>query len=532
MAMFSTRGRSTNAKQIRRKQQEEVKAASTRQWSDEQKAIFSHCETGEGNLVVRARAGTGKTTTIIEALKYLDGTILLCAFNKRIAQELESRVDGKAHVYTLHGLGFRFVRKAWPGVRVDDERGLRLAERALRMVGKPPTKDWKMAVDRLSSMVKEVAPFDAKKPDIIGALNTAYGCDEGLPNNYDREALIRATMEHLRLSAENDGTINFSDMLYVPLVNNQIYPCYDVVIVDEAQDMNRAQLDIALKVCRKSGKMIVIGDDRQAIYGFRGADSGSIDRLKKALNAHELGLKTTYRCPKSIVEKASAIVSDYRAHEQAPDGVIRNITPEKLAHELAPGDFVLSRTNAPLLSVVLDCVRIGKPAKIEGRDIGKGLIGIIRKLHPVDVEELSVLIHEWAATCIDRAGGNESRIQQIMDQADVIRVLSEDVEVRSIADLERKIESFFTDDENHSNRVVCSTVHKAKGLEADRVYLLTDTFKLNAFDGEESNINYVAITRAKKELVWVGSEFPVLGSAKRGKKHGVNPWNEDRLEEP
>ena len=521
---FSTKGRATNAKALQEKTQKEAAVVSTRIWSDEQRAIFDWCSGGTGNLVVRARAGTGKTTTIVESLSHLDGGILLCAFNTRIKEELDRKAGGKAHVYTLHGLGFRFVRKGWPGVAVDDKRGMRLAERALAYVGKPSTRDWMVAVDRLSSMVKECAPLDFNE-SVLAVLNRSYGCDETLPRNYDQDKFLAASMKHLALSAEKDGTINFSDMLYIPLVHKMIYPCYDVVIVDEAQDMNKAQLEIAMRVTRKTGRTMIVGDDRQAIYGFRGADSGSIDRLKKYLKAEELGLKTTYRCPKAIVNAAKKIVKDYTHAPEAPDGIVRRLPLSRLAAEANHGDFILARTNAPLLSAVLELVRSGKRAKIEGRDIGKGLQGIILRLHARDPEELITLVYDWANHAINRAGGDEKRIQQIQDQAELIRVIAEDQSVRSVQDVHNKIDSLFTDDDDRDGRVVCSTVHKAKGLEADRVFLLTETFKLNAATGEESNINYVAITRAKKELIWVGE-----AGGKR-EDDGMNPRQEEGHDE-
>ena len=90
-------------------------------WSAQQNAIFRWFKEGEGNLVVEARAGTGKTTTIIEAVKSApEKTILLAAFNKRIKEELESRITSSPHIEakTLHAIGFMLVREYWPGVRV------------------------------------------------------------------------------------------------------------------------------------------------------------------------------------------------------------------------------------------------------------------------------------------------------------------------------------------------------------------------------------------------------------------------------
>src|SRR5580658_7297407 len=103
----------------------------TRVWSPQQQAIFQWFERGSGNLVVRARAGTGKTTTIIEALAHApESKILLAAYNKSIAEELSSRLT-RGEAKTSHGVGFAFVRQQWKGVRVDADRGYNLAKAAL-----------------------------------------------------------------------------------------------------------------------------------------------------------------------------------------------------------------------------------------------------------------------------------------------------------------------------------------------------------------------------------------------------------------
>src|SRR4051812_38185721 len=103
-----------------------------REWSSQQQDIFTEFKDGRSNLVIRARAGTGKTTTIIEAISYApEEKILLAAFNKKIAEELKDKLKNpKAEAKTLHSLGFGFVRRNWPGVRLDNERADKLARQA------------------------------------------------------------------------------------------------------------------------------------------------------------------------------------------------------------------------------------------------------------------------------------------------------------------------------------------------------------------------------------------------------------------
>ena len=91
-----------------------------------------------------------------------------------------------------------------------------------------------------------------------------------------------------------------------------------------------------------------------------------------------------------------------------------------------------------------------------------------------------------------------TKTAQLQDNVDTINTLAETV--ASVEELTRKLEMLFNDEAGAAS-VMCSTVHKAKGLEADRVWVLEDTLKSGGL--EEENIRYVAYTRARKELCLV-----------------------------
>ena len=500
-----------------------------RDWSPQQKAIFAACK-GSGNLLVEALAGTGKTTTIVGAVPYLVGKILLCAFNKRIAEELKTRVgdDSQVHVSTLHSLGFRLVKRMWPSCDVDDRRGLKLALEGLKQVGGPQNKNFMYAVHYTAQTCKEVAPFlikmptpddplaqrghqsDAERIEQVNGIGHGYGHFDGVNPRY-LDDCCRAVLRAMVLAVEtNDGTVDYSDMLFIPLQKALTRGEYDVVIVDEAQDMNRAQLELAQRALKEDGRIIVVGDRHQAIYGFRGADRGSMDRLREAFDCHTLPLTVTYRCPKQVVEIARHFVPEFECAESAPSGSVRFVSREKLLKEAREGDFVLSRLNAPLLGLCLDLIKLGKRAKVEGRDIGKSLNRIIGQLVYNDrsrrVDDLMPLLDDWERNRVAKAMAldDEARASMVHDQATALRVLSDDL--NDVGALIDRIETMFEDTYGKQRVITCSTVHKAKGLEADRVFILADTFKgswTESGGGEEGNLKYVAVTRAKKELIWV-----------------------------
>ena len=351
----------------------------SKNWSEQQKAIFGEFKTGRSNVVVRARAGTGKTTTILEAISYApEERILLAAFNKKIAEELKTKLtNGKAEAKTLHSVGFALVVRNWRGVKLDDKRGGKLARvaadacaRTLASNALAPDAAVNL-VAKLAAKGKNALPF----PSLNGMVDLAYHFDltpeEALEDaGWTVDIVASAAIKAMELATKFDGTLDFDDMVYVPVANKWVRGVYDLVVIDEAQDMNASQLLLAQGVCKKGGRVVVVGDDHQAIYGFRGADAGSLDRLKAELNAVELGLTITYRCPKAVVALAQELVPDYLAAPTAPEGEISTIDFSKLHENAVVGDFVLSRKNAPLARVCLRLLRNGIRARIEGRDIG------------------------------------------------------------------------------------------------------------------------------------------------------------------
>lgn len=491
---------------------------STKTWSAQQEAIFEWFENANSlfaivpNLVVRARAGTGKTTTILEGINRApEKNIILCAFNKRIATELSARITNpNASAQTLHSLGFGLVRKFWTGVRVGQgsDRADSLAEQVCGMRCPDVVK---RLVSKLHTKGREINPHAREVGELTNLLYQ-FECepDESwVKAGFDAVYVERKALEAMELAASVKPVktgIDFADMIFLPVRNGWMHAQYDLVVVDEAQDMTVAQLEIAQGVC--NGRMAIVGDDRQAIYGFRGADSNSLDRLKNELKATELPLTCTYRCGLSIVADAARLVPDFTGAAKH-EGAIVECDYARMLTSVELGDFVLSRANAPLVSTAFALLRAGKRARIAGRDIGAGLKSLIKKLGKgcKDVECLIDRIASWREreTRKFAIAKNETQVDRIHDQADTLMVICE--EATSIADVEAKIDGLFTDDGlGQAGVITCSSVHKAKGLEAETVFLLTYTLYPRGVNQEEENIEYVAITRAKNTLIKVRKE--------------------------
>lgn len=483
-------------------------APSARVWSDQQVAIFDWSRCGRGNLIVRARAGTGKTTTIIQMLEYApERKILLAAFNKSIARELESRIRRQGvEAKTLHGLGLRFIKNAW-GRQVEVENDESKGNRAMNLarLAAPNAPDYiHKLIEKLHTKARELVPM-ASEEDIA---YLAYRFDMLPDESWVEEGygidtivkLVRIAMEHAKTRC---NVIDFADMIFLPIVHGMARPWYELVVVDEAQDMTQPQLQLARASCKRTGRVVIVGDDRQAIYAFRGADSGALDRLKQELNAQELGLHATYRCGKVIVALAKTLVPDFICGSTHEGEILRR-SEDAMLDEASEGDFILSRTNAPLIKVCMQLLKRGVRARIKGRDIGRGILAVIKKLQASNVAEIPQLLSMRTQHEIDKASSisNEdarlARIEFVQDQEGVILALL--TGAATVEELCRRCDELFSDNAEHG-AVMCSSVHRSKGLETDRVYLIEETFRGTSI--EEQNLRYVAITRAKHTLAWV-----------------------------
>ena len=290
-------------------------------------------------------------------------------------------------------------------------------------------------------------------------------------------------------------------MVWLPVVMGWCRPRFNLVVIDECQDMNLPQLLMAKASCEVGGRIVVVGDSKQAIYGFRGATQNAMGMMKVTLRARVFSLTTTYRCPKSVVALAAELVPGYKAADEAPEGEVKNVTDTVTA---LPGDAILSRLNAPLMPLALGFLRRNVPARIEGRDIGRQLVGMVKSMRAKSVPNFIEKVGQWLTKQEDRLKGTKNadkRLEQSNDIAQTLIAVAENAS--SVADIELKLSSLFQDtDSNSKPAIVLSSVHKAKGLEWPRVFILSETFRKGKGQ-EEDNIYYVAITRAQRILNFV-----------------------------
>ena len=476
------------------------------QWSDYQRAIFADVAEGLGHTVVIARAGSGKTSTAMEALNHVPRgkSAIMVAFNKSIAKELERRAPRGVDVCTLHSFGFRALRGAYGNVKVDGKKSRAICDQRFGTAFEQRKRIGSLA--KATSLAKGMLVDDA---DGIDAICDRFDIDAGTGPN-QRAAFCKDVLWLLEQSSNEVDVIDFDDMIWMPIKHDLRVRGYDRVFVDETQDLNAAQLELVLKACKERGRICAIGDDRQAIYQFRGADENAIARIIERLDAKQLPLSITYRCGKAIARLAAEVVPDFVPNETNPEGMVGDCTIDKMRELAAAGDFILSRTNAPLIGNCLALIKAGKPANIAGRDIGAGLLALIDKSKAtlVDqlidkskatlVDQLIAWVNEWCNKEIERRlkKDPDADVDDLRDRADCIEALSEGETVT--ARVRARVESLFSDRHSHE-KIILSSVHRAKGLERDRVFMLADTFRRGRSTAED-NIFYVAVSRAKHEL--------------------------------
>lgn len=477
--------------------------------TSEQLAVFKYIQDPDGgDAVVEAMAGSGKTTLIIQALRFTKGKVIALAFNKRIAEWLSKIIPAHVRGSTIHSLGFACLNSALPSKPIVDE-------------------------DKKYGIAKELLPNDNERFERGILVKLAACCQNTLADPTDadvvaklierfniemdgcEEKVLKLLPILLAECAKRTGVIDYDDMIWLPVILNLPVEKFDWVFVDERQDLNVAQFEFIKRLVNEYGRVVAVGDTRQSIYGFRGADVESYPRwLREMNNVKVFPLTITFRCPVSHVKLARQLAPELKAADWAEAGeVIENMPEWKATQELRDGDMVLCRINAPLVAMCYQLIRSGKKATIVGRDIGKGLIALIDKLQPVDVQDLMGKLRDYKFKEVQKleAAGKTNQASNLEDKCDTLIALCDGVYDLSL--LRARIEQIFSD---KVTGIALSSVHRAKGLEADNVYILAPQlmpFPRAVAEWEqiqEKNCLYVACTRAKKKLVFIDGGVPSL----------------------
>lgn len=490
-----------------------------------QEDFFDFIENGTGNAVIEAYAGSGKTSTVVNSMKLIPKTskCLFIAFNKSIADELGEKLKSRTNCQarTLHGLGLLMLkRNLGSNIEIDEYKYRKylkgnLSELITSFNNFEKKSEIEEYIERISSLIGFARYNLVSVANDINEIADNYG----IPVSYD-ECFV--TEKCLQWGKVNTETIDYTDMIWLPneLDLSPIGLTYDFVYIDEAQDLSKASIGLFRKCVKPNGRTVAVGDKKQSIYTFAGASEEAFDDIKNYPNTKVFKLPISYRCAKNIVTYSNTFVPDMEARENAPDGEIVNNSHIK---DIKSGDMVLARTKAPLFKLYVKFLRKNINCYIKGQDIGRNLINTLEK---VKEDELNVKLDKVGVFSVlyDKLFEDRNKIivdkgldyddatlsSYIMDKYDEITALTIIAEkCKTKTQLISKIYNIF----DEANGGIClSTIHKAKGLEADNVYILCNSTmpsKLATKKWEieqERNLMYVAYTRPKNKLCFVSEK--------------------------
>ena len=296
-----------------------------------------------GPMRVMAPAGSGKTRTLVSRITFLLNqgvpaeSILALAFNRKAQQEMNERLNAlgyEVQVRTFHAFGYEIVRRAYGWEYHENSHGCLLEllrDAVTRHVNAPDfrPKTFDPILTALRQATMELVPLETLHVQING---------EPLPFAPVFKDFLAAQLQQKFL--------NFDGMIYHALralldehaLRSELQNRFEYLLVDEFQDLNRAQLLLTQIMALPQNNLFVVGDDDQMIYGWRGADVRLIlDFPEIYPNAKTIVLATNYRSTKKIIHHSRMLI------EHNPERVEKDIQPRPGAERgtldilLAPG---------------------------------------------------------------------------------------------------------------------------------------------------------------------------------------------------
>ena len=310
--------------------------------SDEQRAFFSALTETRDNLMLEASAGSGKTTTIVEATRRLPSgtTCQFLAFNKNIQTELEARLPQGVACKTFHAAGLAALGKLTGASTFSSKvKRAKIDSGKVRAICKdvlPPSafRLYSSPVCKLVGYAKSAGLGTTVMEDSWSSWQSLFShfsiqLEDGVTEN----GVITFAQKVLAESNARTDILDFDDMLYLALLLNAPFDPFDLTFIDEAQDTNAVQRALlgrmltsansaAIRVTPRdetnyipeaggwtkplprTARLIAVGDPQQAIYGFRGADADAMTSLRDAFNMRTLPLSVSYRCSRAVVREA------------------------------------------------------------------------------------------------------------------------------------------------------------------------------------------------------------------------------------
>jgi len=505
-------------------------------------------------LMVLARPGTGKTFTLVDCVQALpkSSRVLVLTFGTKAAAEVRGKLAGFGNVLvkTFHALAKGMAETHYPSAsrEVDPRKAWTHAKALIQNVG----AHYVVASAVSLAMDLGFGLPGGPTPDgqTFAALTKHYPLRVGKGLKLDKfgEYCVRVWNACL---ADTD-TFDYADYGYIVARDGfpPGTPQYDHVFIDEGQDTNEIQYRLLDLLWATGARMTFFGDDKQAIYGFRGACASAIEAIQRRYNAQTLPLTLTRRCPKLVVAEARRLVPDYRAPDNAPDGLLERLPVSALVPTLeaiasaGPAALqqtaVLARNNATILSGALSALRKGLRVRVSAdvfpsRDVLVRIYTGAFKHHAIQdgAQAFEDARNEAQTIFVDKPFA----LQQELDRIDTAQVFWEHAlseNPGASADLNALLAAVAAQQARlmaqsaSAGAVTFSTIHGAKGLEWDIVLFLApekiparSAIKAGGWNlDQERNLFLVAITRARRELIYLTALTDPMGTLIRRTQPG------------
>jgi DNA helicase II / ATP-dependent DNA helicase PcrA len=507
--------------------------------SEYQQQIIEWVKSGKGNGCCNAVAGSGKSTTLkLVALALQESgvkpsEIKVIVFGKANSLDLISKFgnDWKESISTLHSAGFSLLKQELLGSRNSQKKVNVVSTKYKKIAQEKGYIDYRKQKGDLKRFDAIASDSDfLKLIDLVRLTNVSPATENikdickhfEIPDVWGFSEVADAIDKCLIIGeskAKNQNTFDFTDQIWLPvkwqLGKRKWFHPYKFVLVDEAQDLNAAQLELSLALAGKTGRILAVADPHQAIMGFAGADNDSYYKIVERTSATELPLSICYRCPRSHIKLVNELYSHIKIepHENAVSGTIEQIKDQELNKYLQEGDLILSRKTAPLVSLCIKLIAKGISATVKGRAIGeqiKNELQEISKLPGFHYENFHESVNVYRNIKLQKyknLDNEEQLIENLNDKLEAITVIyNSNTSATCITHLEIYIDDLFSDE--HSP-ITLSTCHRAKGLEGDRIFIIKpDDMPMtwrNQQDWQkkqENNLLYVALTRSKQKHHW------------------------------
>ena len=493
---------------------------------DQMRVIKNH----NGNLMVSAGPGTGKTKTLVERISALKnnggGSLLAITFTTKAAREIKERLsDIEVPVYTFHGLSAKIMRDAGISFHIADEAML------VDMVSSWGIEKARPYIDDMNYRLSTNAPLENQQAYLLETLKA-----EGY---YTYEGLIQ---EATRIVGEN-----------------REHCTWDHIMVDEFQDINPVQYTFLKALGRDVTSLLVIGDPNQAIYGFRGSNAHAFNDFCKDYHpVMTISLKDTYRLNTHVAEVSNAFIgkdaiisthaglpirfvktaaaAEFIAREiESLAGGLTNATVNKAQADYALSDIaVIVRTQTQAYPIMEALSRASIPFDTAyARPLAR-ISGVTQRLSLLEGRGWQPLVKgmgEKSLELLQASGAINAALAEKIERADALLSCLDGTGMQRIAMIEESelfklppldkshvfydyarlfdtdVDGFIrflrlSNDEGMpaGEKVHIITAHAAKGLEFRCVFmtgLTQGVFPLaDSLQWEEENLFYVAMTRA------------------------------------